>query len=83
MLIRNNRWNDDSQCDEPFPILFSSIERTLRNIGKQKYDSSPNSVQEIRERFADPTILRDLGTSLHREHGQLYNYIHEEESFSY
>lgn len=33
--------------------------------------------------FEKPEIMADLGTSLHREHGKIYNYVHNEEEFSY
>lgn len=50
---------------------------------KQKYDISPKSCDEIKKAFENPTILKDLGTSLQREHGRIYNHVHEEKDFSY
>lgn len=55
----------------------------MENIRKEKYDTSPKTLEEIREVFKNPSIMRDIGTSLHREHGELYNYAHEEKNFSY
>lgn len=77
------RWNSDPKCDGPFPIPQAKIHKTLANLRKEKYDTSPKTVSEIREVFNNPSILRDLGTSLHRDHGVLYNYTHEEKDFSY
>lgn len=48
------------------------------DIRKEKYETSPNSLAEIKNSFENPIVLKDLGTSLHREHGQLFNIVHEE-----
>lgn len=77
------RWNNDSKCSGPFPVKQSTVERTLKNLKKAKYETSPNSIEEIRSAFDNPVTLKDLGTSLHREKGLLFNYAHEEKDFSY
>lgn len=77
------RWNQDPKCDSPFPFPQSKIQKTLDNIRKEKYQKSPQTVDEIRNSFNNPSILSDLGTSLHRDRGVLYNYTHEEKDFSY
>lgn len=64
-------------------MKFATIEKTLRNLRKEKYESSPKTCDEIRKKFEDPVILRDLGTSLHREHGKLYNHLYDGKDFSY
>lgn len=57
-----NRWNGDTTVKGPFPIKYASIERTLRNLRKEKYSKSPTTCAEIIEMFANPNILKDLGT---------------------
>lgn len=67
----------------PFPDDFSKVEKTLRDIRKQKYDCSPKNLLEIKTAFENPVILRDLGTSLHRDHRPLFNTVHEEPDFGF
>lgn len=50
---------------------------------KKKYETSPNTCAGIRAAFENDNILKDLGTSLQREHGLLYNCVHEEDDFAY
>lgn len=47
------------------------------------YEKSPQNCSEIKLAFANPNILQELGTSLHREHGQIFNHVHEESEFAY
>lgn len=62
---------------------MSTIEKTLTNLKREKYESSPGSIEEIRKAFDNPDILNDLGSSKDREKGILYKYAHEEKKFSY
>lgn len=64
-------------------MKFSTVEKTLRTYRQKKYRTSPRTCAEIIESFKDPTILSDIGSSLHREHYQIYNHVHEEKDFSY
>lgn len=82
-LIVQFRWNDDPLCDGPFPIDFKRIAKTLTNWKKEKYVTSPKNCEEIKKAFENPATLRDLGTSLHKDHGLIFNHIHEQEEFSY
>lgn len=77
------RWNSDPKHDGVFPIKFATIEKTLTNLKREKYDSSPSSIEEIQKAFDNPDILNDLGRSKDRENGILYKYAHEEKNFSY
>lgn len=78
-----HRWNGDLKCNSPFPIAFATIKKTLSNLRKKRYDTSPKTCAEIQTAFENPTILRDLGTSLEREHRQLFNIVREESFGSY
>lgn len=64
-------------------MKLATVEKSLKNLRKAKYETSPNSIEEIRNAFDNPNTLQDLGTSLHRERGLLFNYAHEEKDFSY
>lgn len=77
------RWNEDPKTNGPFPFEQSTITKSLKNLRKARYKSSPNSIEEIRNAFNDPVILKDLGTSLHKEKGLIYNHTHEERDFAY
>lgn len=81
--MENNRWKNDTKCTGPFPDDYSKVEKTLKDIRKEKYDSSPNSLSEIKTAFENPVILKDLGTSLHYQHGQMFNTVHEEADFGF
>lgn len=70
-------------CDGPFPIAYSKISRSLATWRGEKYKNSPTSCAELRAVFEDPKILKDLGTSLQRDHGVLFNCVHEEDSFAF
>lgn len=67
------RWNNDPLCTGPFPSNFESVERTLRDLRKSKYGRSPVTPEEIAIEFQKDNVLRDLGTSLQRDKGPLYN----------
>lgn len=62
---------------------FKKIAKTLTNWRKQKYATSPKTCEDIRKAFENPVTLKDLGTSLHKEHGLIFNYLHEEKDYSY
>lgn len=62
---------------------FEKISKSLSNWRKEKYDVSPKTCEEIRKAFENPVTLNDLGTSLHRQHGLIYNGVHEEKDYSY
>lgn len=64
-------------------MKFSTVEKTLRTYRQKKYRTSPRTCAEIKESFQDPTILSDIGSSLHREHYRIYNHVQEEKDFSY
>lgn len=70
-------------CDGPFPIDFKQIAKTLSNWKKEKYETSPQDCDEIRKAFNNPATLKDLGTSLHKSHGLIFNHVHQEKEFSY
>lgn len=77
------RWNSDPKHDGVFPVKLATVEKTLTNLKREKYEASPNSIDEIRKAFENPDTLRDLGTSKEREKRILFKYAHEEENFSY
>lgn len=77
------RWNRDPLCTTPFPIGFNKISKTLSNWKKEKYDTSPQNCDEIKKAFENPATLKDLGTSLHHEHGLILNHVHQQKEFSY
>lgn len=77
------RWNQDPKCKSQFPVPLHKIYRTLKDLKNKKYGKSPTNCDEIKAAFENPAIMNDLGTSLHRERGNLYNYTHEENDFSY
>lgn len=77
------RWNRDPLCTGPFPIEYKQIAKTLSNWKKEKYETSPQNCDDIKKAFENPATLADLGTSLHADHGLIFNHVHQEEAFSY
>lgn len=75
------RWNNDALCTGPFSN-FENVERTLRTRRKPKYGKPPLTPEEIAFEFGKADVLRDLGTSLHRDKGPLYNTTLIEDDFS-
>lgn len=59
------------------------MNKTLTNWRNEKYVSAPKTCEDIRNAFKNPVTLKDLGTSLHRDHGLIYNHLHEQKEFSY
>lgn len=76
-----SRWNNDLQCVGPFPKNFENIERTMRDLRKSKFGKSPGSLEEIAHEFNKPHIVEELGTSLHRDKGVLFNSIQIESDY--
>lgn len=76
------RWNNDELCKGPFPSNFESVERTLRTRRKSKYGKPPVSPEEIAFEFEKADVLRDLGTSIQRDKGQLYNTTQIKDDYS-
>lgn len=76
-------WNQDPKCNGPFPIAFATIEKSLKMLRKSKYQSSPKTIEDIRIAFENREIIDDIGTSLHREHGKIFNLVHEDKDYSY
>lgn len=62
---------------------MKKISKTLSNWRNEKYQTSPKTIEDIRKAFETPSTLNDLGTSLHRDHGLIYNHVHKENDFSY
>lgn len=90
MEIKNNfsfffqiSWNQHPKCNGPFPIAFATIEKSLKKLRKSKYQSSPKTIEDIRIAFENKEIIDDIGTSLHREHGKIFNLVHEDKDYSY
>lgn len=83
IFVVKRRWNKDENVDGPFPVRYSKIERTLRNLRKTRYERSPTNCEEIITAFQNQSIMDDLGTSLHRSGGMIYNYTHTQKEFSY
>lgn len=78
------RWNNDPLIDSPFPFPFSKIKKTLEGLRKKKYHKPPKNITELREALDNnPTILQDLGISLHRDHGMLFRHLHKGDDYSY
>lgn len=69
--------------DGPFPLDFKKIAKTLTNWRNEKYETSPKTCEDIRKAFENPVTLADLGTSLHKDHGLIYNHLHEQKEYSY
>lgn len=82
-VIILTRWNRDPLCKGPFPIEFTKIAKTLSNWKKEKYETSPQSCDDIKKAFENPATLADLGTSLHKDHGLIFNHVHQQKEFSY
>lgn len=55
----------------------------MSNWKKEKYETSPQTCEEIKKAFENPATLKDLGTSLHKDHGLIFNHVHQEKEFSY
>lgn len=76
------RWNNNPLCTGPFPYNFETVEKTLRERRKSKYGKPPVSPEEIVLEFEKSDVLRDLGTSKHRDKGPFYNTTQIENNYS-
>lgn len=58
---------------------ISKALQKLWSIGKKKSTKRHlKAVRKSKKAFENPAVLKDLGTSLHRDHGLIFNHVHQE-----
>lgn len=84
-LFYTNRWEADSECENlgVFPIVFTSIEKTLSNHRLAKLRKAPNKCSEIDDVFKDPEVRSTFCESLHKEKYNLYDKTFSSKEFGY
>lgn len=80
-----NRWEADPECHGlgVFPIVFTSIEKTLNDHRSAKLRRAPKKCSEIDEAFEDPEIQSTFCNSLHKEKFNLYDKTFCSKEFEY
>lgn len=66
-----------------FPIVFTSVEKTLSNHRSAKLRKAPKKCCEIDEAFEDPEIRSAFCNSLHKEKYNLYDKTYSSKEFGY
>lgn len=66
-----------------FPIVFTSIEKTLTNYRSAILVKAPKQCSEIDEAFEDPQIRAAFCNSLHKEKYNLYDKTYSSKQFGY
>lgn len=75
------RWALDPLCAGKHLPDYQQYERTIRDRRHKFIGKSPTTPQEIELEFAKDKVMKDLGTSSHREKGVLYNGIQINENY--
>lgn len=80
-----NRWENDPECADmgAFPIVFTSIDKTLTNHRSAKMRRAPKQCSEIDQAFEDPEIRATYCHSLHKEKYNLYDKTFTSKEFGY
>lgn len=77
------RWESDPECSGVFPIVFSSVEKTLNNHRSIKFHKSPKTCYEIEKVFEDETIRSMFCLSFHKVKYEIYDTTFCSDDFSY
>lgn len=78
-----DRWEADPNCNGPFPIVFTSVEKTLNNHRAMKFRKAPKQCTEIESVFEDADMRATFCNSFHREKFCLYDTTYCCNDFSY
>lgn len=79
------RWEADAECRNlgVFPIVFTSVEKTLNNHRSAKLCKAPRKCSEIDKVFEDQFLRETFCNSLHKEKYNLYDKTYCSEEFGY
>lgn len=85
IVYETDRWEADPECEGmgAFPIVFTSIEKTLSNHRSAKLRRAPKKCSEIDQIFEDPEIRATFCSSLHKEKYNLYDKTFSSKEFGY
>lgn len=72
-FIDIHRWERDAETNGAFPIVFSSVEKTLNNHRSLKFCKAPKHCSEIEKVFEDETMQSTFCHSFHKEKFRLYD----------
>lgn len=78
-----NRWEADEECKGPFPIVQSSVEKTLMNYRNEKFRKAPTHCSEIESVLEDELMSSTFCHSFHRERHRLYDTTFSSDEFGY
>lgn len=77
------RWEADPECDGAFPVVQSSVEKTLTNIRNEKFRKAPRQCDEIDKVFEDELMDTTFCYSFHKEKHRLYDATYSSNEFGY